>query len=465
MQKKAYLKLFIITLFIFGCEKENSIIEKEIEQTEITNPIALFLKQSENTKVQSYQNLIKEKSKGTITKSQEQNEDWDTLVDEYGEIIYEKLAILDSTNINTLFPLVDNQTGNLKSWLTGYFDENGSIQVRVKKIESSLEIINSEDLQIDISETIGFVRENSQTHTRNAKQSLGKSIELVCGNEFIWVCAYTVGNEEEQECGWNYNGYRCYNVNTLPEINIDGGGNNPNQGWIDPFDNDDSGTPTGGGGPDNNTDYEEAEEKVIDELTGKAKCVYDKLKSLNGNLFRNTIKVFINDPKYNLTLKVGNCDTTNDACTNATDVNNIILTIEDVSQSSLGIAALILHEGIHAEMHRYVSRFELGVDPNNRARLLQLYAYYKGWASKYQDEDYNWTQVAHHNYMVENYINKIASAIRQFDNNRYPLDYYMAYAWDGLRESGYAAKRLTSQQDTHYSNLRKITDENSESCE
>ncbi len=224
----------------------------------------------------------------------------------------------------------------------------------------------------------------------------------------------------------------------------------------------------GGHGP--STSNAHPFEIILDKsfLGTKADCVYKKLAKLNGNLFKTTIGKFIDDPKYNLTFKVGDCGSrTDDACTNANNINstgNVVITIEDVNQSGLGIAALILHEGLHAEMHRYVSRFKAGVDPNNRARLFQLYAHYKGWAAKYQDPDYNWKQVAHHAYMVENYVKKIASAIRQLDDNKYPLSHYMAYGWDGLTSYGYTAKRLTEFENSKNQQLRKIADFNSSIC-
>lgn len=211
-------------------------------------------------------------------------------------------------------------------------------------------------------------------------------------------------------------------------------------------------------------------EIILDKsfLGTKADCVYKKLAKLNGNLFKKTIGKFIDDPKYDLTFKVGDCGArTDDACTNANNINstgNVLITIEDVNQSGLGITALILHEGLHAEIHRYVSRFEAGVDPNNRARLFQLYAHYKGWAAKYQDTDYNWKQVAHHVYIIENYVKKIAASIRVLDGNKYPLSYYMAYGWDGLTSYGYTAKRLTKSENFKNQQLRVIADSNTSIC-
>ncbi len=47
--------------------------------------------------------------------------------------------------------------------------------------------------------------------------------------------------------------------------------------------------------------------------------------------------------------------------------------------------------------------------------------------------------------MAENYVVPIATAIRNLDNNRYPLDYYMGFGWDGLR--AYAHEILLSDED------------------
>ena len=163
-------------------------------------------------------------------------------------------------------------------------------------------------------------------------------------------------------------------------------------------------------------------------------------------------------------MRNGNCTTTNDACTDASDVNNIVITIEDDNLSGLGIAALLLHEGIHAEIHRYVSRFESGVDPNNRERLFQLYAFYKGWADYKYDGNFNWKNEAHHYYMVENYVNKIARAVRELDKNKHHLSHYMAYGWEGLREAGYTAKRLTETQDNQNYDLQSIVESSTQIC-
>ncbi|WP_303318424.1 hypothetical protein Q4Q34_09990 [Flavivirga abyssicola] len=217
----------------------------------------------------------------------------------------------------------------------------------------------------------------------------------------------------------------------------------------------------------NPTTVVDFDDKIIIELTGKPLCVYNNLATKNGDLFKQSIGAFVDDPDYHLKFKVGNCSTTNDACTDTSNLDStgeITITIEDVNQSGLGIAALMLHEGIHAEIHRYVSRFQSGIDPTDRPRLFKLYAFYKGWANSTQDVDYNWKNDAHHQYMVENYVNKIASAVRELDNNKYPLSHYLAYGWEGLTKYGYTAKRLTASENLNNLNLRAIADGNSQIC-
>ena len=88
----------------------------------------------------------------------------------------------------------------------------------------------------------------------------------------------------------------------------------------------------------------------------------------------------------------------------------------------------------------------------------------EGWADYKYDGNYNWKSLAQHNYMIENYVTQIANAVRELDNNKYPLSHYMAYGWDGLTKYGYTAKRLTIAENTNNQNLRSIVNQNSQIC-
>jgi len=39
--------------------------------------------------------------------------------------------------------------------------------------------------------------------------------------------------------------------------------------------------------------------------------------------------------------------------------------------------------------------------------------------------------------MADTYVVPIAEAIRKLDGNKYPLNYYMAFGWEGLQIYGY----------------------------
>lgn len=196
------------------------------------------------------------------------------------------------------------------------------------------------------------------------------------------------------------------------------------------------------------------EDNVFNELEGKAKCVYEKLKSINGNLFKEVIGSFIKDPDYNLTIKEGECSNTDDACTNRDDINNIVIKIEDINANPIQLAQYILHEGVHAELYRYVSRYESGLDPNDKPRLFQLFKYYN---ELYDSGDIQ------HIYMTEKYINPFASALRQLDGNKYPIDYYKSFAWDGLRFWD-ANKLLDMEENSTYESYRGIVINNTTLC-
>ena len=118
---------------------------------------------------------------------------------------------------------------------------------------------------------------------------------------------------------------------------------------------------------------EEEDDKIINNLTGKEKCIYDKLKSLN--LFKSTIQKFENSESYNLTISLGNdCGSpSDDGCTDGSDINNgnVKITLQiSASGQPLNFASALLHEGIHAELFKYVNENQKGIDPNNRQKLL-----------------------------------------------------------------------------------------------
>lgn len=204
-----------------------------------------------------------------------------------------------------------------------------------------------------------------------------------------------------------------------------------------------------------NEEEEDDDFKVQDSLKKTAKCVYDKLKESNGNLLKKTIGKFIKDPKYHLLIKHGNCNAASaTACTDGSKIGTtgeVTIIIEGNGYgNSLELAGDILHEGIHAEIFRYVNRFKEGEDPNNRKRLFDLYRHYSEMDSDYPEID------AQHQYMVENYVTPIAQSIRTLDGNKRPLEDYMGFGWKGLEQYGFYGTLTRSQMDEYYRLMAEI---------
>jgi len=161
----------------------------------------------------------------------------------------------------------------------------------------------------------------------------------------------------------------------------------------------------------------------------KLKCVYDKLAGDNSALFKDTVGAFIDNPNVNLILTIGDCQGAAGACTQDQYVEEtgiITIKIKNINETPIEIAQMIIHEAIHAELAKYVLERDSTVDTNDKPRLFELYKFYResGVPEKHID----------HPYMALNYITPIASALRQFDNNKYPIDYYKSLAWIGLED-------------------------------
>lgn len=216
------------------------------------------------------------------------------------------------------------------------------------------------------------------------------------------------------------------------------------------------------------------EEQVINNLEGKAKCVYELLKSTNGHLYKSTLGVFDQpNSKFCVEIKRGTCNSLSDnACTNGSDVENGIINIkiQSFGNSTLDLAATILHEGIHAEIYKYVYEYQNGLDPENRKDLLYWYFTYKA-----KNELDLGTTKAQHQYMADNFVKPIAKAIWELDNKRFDIENYMGFGWDGLRAYGYAGYydngiliKLDKGVDTeYYLNQKKILETTSfnKNCE
>ena len=162
----------------------------------------------------------------------------------------------------------------------------------------------------------------------------------------------------------------------------------------------------------------------------RGECIYQYMKIVSSWLYSSTIKNFENND--NTDLIITTYDNINDPASGRTDGSKIevgIVTIKinsaRITPNAVDWAAALFHEGLHAEMYRFVEANEPGISPGDRARIMQLLLFYKGstWGNN--------TAVQHIR-ISEKYVVPIAEALRELDHNQYPVDYYMGFAWAGL---------------------------------
>ncbi len=193
----------------------------------------------------------------------------------------------------------------------------------------------------------------------------------------------------------------------------------------------------------NNSTEVDFDAQIINSLTGKALCIYNKLKSSSLG-FSNSIKKFDGEfPVSHLKFTINNdLPSGNYGVTNPPD--NFIITIELSNTqlaniSDLGSAISIAHEIIHAEIFRkllsaakkgdlntnnYTTQENINFVNSLRNNFPGLYDYYYARVHKY------WN----HDLMAQHYRSTIADIAQQYDNNRFPRQIYEDLAWAGLRE-------------------------------
>lgn len=189
------------------------------------------------------------------------------------------------------------------------------------------------------------------------------------------------------------------------------------------------------------------EEKIINNLTGKALCVYNKIKQQNGvrkalDRFQNT-----NSPA---SLVIENTSL-GEAFGNTVPPNeNDLITVQLNSDSgfwgvdyqpNLLVAQTIFHEIIHAEFFRQLVA-AVGSGNYTQVTIQELYQalinneLYTLYEHIRNHNDWS------HNFMANYYRDTIARVTQEFatgvavpDNNQ-PLQLYMDLAWKGLRIDG-----------------------------
>ena len=342
------------------------------------------------------------------------------------------------------------------------FGQNKFEKIKKHVIESNYDIESSDKLEILdlIKPTIGIKTKSKEENSILARADEGTSeyTETIC-TRVCWYWEFPSGDITFFDCS----DFICETItyslgNGSEDLDGDRNGSNGNNTSY----NTNKNTTCAPGYTRNSDGKCRLDEQIDNNLSGKEKCVYEKLKELD--LFKSTIKKFGNGSNYNLILNSWtNCacnSSFDDGCTDASDLinGNITIYIQNPGRGTLDTAALILHEGIHAEIFKYVDEYKKGLDPNNRKDLLEWYFTYKA-----QNDNTYATSDAQHQHMADKFVKPIAEALRKLDNNKFPLNDYMGFAWEGLRPYGYDrykdnGKWVTLDKNQYIGNIRKVLD-------
>ena len=182
--------------------------------------------------------------------------------------------------------------------------------------------------------------------------------------------------------------------------------------------------------------------EIINELTGKAKCIYDKLQSSSTG-FKNAIKQFDGEfPVSHLSFKINNTlSSGNYGITNPPSNYNITVEFSNTQLgniSDLGSAVAFAHEIIHAEIFRkMLSAAKQGdLDPDNMTQQQQV-NYVNSLRNNFPGiYDYyieRYKPTWNHNQIASHYRGTIADIIEEFDDNSLSRQIYEDIAWAGLR--------------------------------
>ncbi|MCZ4245076.1 hypothetical protein [Pedobacter punctiformis] len=224
-------------------------------------------------------------------------------------------------------------------------------------------------------------------------------------------------------CSWVYVGSTTI-INCIPGSG-GGGGTSPDGGY-----------PNIGGGGAQPTIPPVSVDTIMQSKfykNPKAMCALNKL--MQNNYYRAALNKFIGENKpIDLTFKLENIEQQPGFQTLGTTIpnpvtwnaNNIDLTLAENlidNLSSIEVALTLLHEGVHAEVFRKLITIHGPSQLNNAnfPTLFNLYTQYRANAA------YD------HEYIARFYVETIASALKEYDNNKFGIDYYQALAWHGLK--------------------------------
>ncbi|NLP59349.1 hypothetical protein [Lutibacter sp. B1] len=203
--------------------------------------------------------------------------------------------------------------------------------------------------------------------------------------------------------------------------------------------------------------------KIIDNLTGKADCVYKKLQ--NNSLLSKTLEKFIGEktPVHLIlndksNLRVDDDDPTSSLVNGKTYYGSsfyITITLnteQSNNRPSLAVVRTILHEAIHAEIFRKI-KTNSGILYSNGIWKLPdgSRADYPSLFDAYNEDPKN----PYHNYMAKYYREAIISGLKEYAiqiGETHSDQFYEDMAWNGLLDTKEWDRRFA---DPNYANEEK----------
>ncbi|WP_139225557.1 hypothetical protein [Flavobacterium succinicans] len=179
------------------------------------------------------------------------------------------------------------------------------------------------------------------------------------------------------------------------------------------------------------------DDQIIVELTGKVKCIYDKLMNSNSG-FKNAIQKFDGEFPVSHLKFINTTSLPNNINATTHPPLNYLITIEvndnNLSRPNLSIARTLIHETIHAEMFRKIlSILENGGDLNgltidewnqklSNGDYLGIYDYYSRFGINGMQHK---QMAAHYRTTISDYLKEFQPGLSE--------SIYASLAWEGLK--------------------------------
>ncbi len=448
-----YVAILAVLLLSVNCEKEtNSIDENQTSQDIILDAPSPSLSQAA---FKDYEFKLKESSKtrkGLATIEIDWENSYSTFFKPGVNILYtpiketsspkHKMFLASTTKNGELSFRFFTLLYNLEAKTDGF-----SGQIWVHKPSGELETIFLYEGGIFMGKAV-FNKEKTNAAKTNCDSAMtvGEVIWLVQNlgiDEFertIQLDCVVVTGENKQQQGEDDQFLNDQMMDDVwMDLHMDGPGGNHNENEDQLYDQENQGSW-----------YESnpSPVKIINKLTGKAKCVYEKME--NNSLLSKTLEKFQGKKTpVNLIIKQKSNLRENENDLNSRLVHGIteyggnlnpnitiILNTEEANNNpSLLVAQTILHESIHAHIFRMIkTRGGMSLIKNKWTLRDGIKVNFPTLFDAYNEDPHN----NQHTYMADYYRNAMVKGMKEFAKSigkTYPEQLYKDLAWIGLLES------------------------------